>query len=435
MTQLQIPVSSLLFDTENYRLDDPKNQDEAFLQIVQEQKEKLIRLAKDIAQSGTNPSDLPIVLAYHTSGQYVVLEGNRRLAAIKLLTDATFAAKITDPNLKEKFKALRKDNLAVQIPNLSCLVVGSKAEADHWIELRHTGENDGVGIAKWDAHATERFSQHMGKTTFTTNASKIIEIVGSSGSINPLAKKLIKDIKLTNLARLINDSSVRKALNVQITNGIVSVDLSKPETAEIFEKIIKKMADPKFAVGSIYHKKDRADFITSLNASPQPASTAQPAPGPQPTPTTKPSPLSQNRSTLIPVNFVLTISQPRINQIYTELRSLDVTKYTNCAAVMFRVFLELSLDEYWIRTNPPGFTNEKLYDKIKKTTNYMETNNILTTKKLAGVRKAADSNSIHSIFSTNTLNQYVHNPSLAPIARELNLAWDNLQEFVIQLWP
>ena len=133
--------------------------------------------------------------------------------------------------------------------------------------------------------------------------------------------------------------------------------------------------------------------------------------------------------------MTLVIQHTRINAIYNELRILDVTKFTNCAAVMLRVFLELSLDDYWVRTNHPGFLHEKLYDKIKKSADYMERNNVLSTDKLVGIRNAADRGNTNSLLSTNTFNAYVHNSSLAPIASELNLIWDNIQEFVMKLWP
>ncbi|MBK8279612.1 MAG: hypothetical protein IPK94_05600 [Saprospiraceae bacterium] len=42
----------------------------------------------------------------------------------------------------------------------------------------------------------------------------------------------------------------------------------------------------------------------------------------------------------------LKLANPKVNAIYHELLKLDVTKFTNAAGVLFRVFVELSVDSY-----------------------------------------------------------------------------------------
>jgi len=50
--------------------------------------EKLLALAKDIAGIGLNPADrVMVVRDDKEKGQFIVLEGNRRLTAVKLLND------------------------------------------------------------------------------------------------------------------------------------------------------------------------------------------------------------------------------------------------------------------------------------------------------------------------------------------------------------
>jgi hypothetical protein len=39
-----------------------------------------------------------------------------------------------------------------------------------------------------------------------------------------------------------------------------------------------------------------------------------------------------------------------------------------------------------------------------------------------------------SLFSTNTINAYVHNPNFNPNPRELKITWDNFEKFFKTLW-
>src|SRR5436189_215030 len=82
-----IQPSNLLIDAENPRLPQPNTgQREAHRALAEHQQHKLLNLAKDIVRSGLDPSNLPIVTpANDDLKRYVVLEGNRRLVALKAL--------------------------------------------------------------------------------------------------------------------------------------------------------------------------------------------------------------------------------------------------------------------------------------------------------------------------------------------------------------
>ena len=53
----EIPVSSLLLNVENPRFDIVSSQHEAIHRMIEEQDDKLIKLARDIVDAGLNPSD------------------------------------------------------------------------------------------------------------------------------------------------------------------------------------------------------------------------------------------------------------------------------------------------------------------------------------------------------------------------------------------
>jgi hypothetical protein len=123
----------------------------------------------------------------------------------------------------------------------------------------------------------------------------------------------------------------------------------------------------------------------------------------------------------------------RANDILHELRRLEVESFRNAVSVLFRVFLEFSVEAYMDRRTVPGVTTgDSLSKKLKSVAKHMEDNNIMTKKDLHAANKAA--NDPNSLFSTVTLNAYVHNQNFYPSASELKTSWNNLEPFIEKLW-
>ena len=94
MSQVKsISLQNLLIDLQNPRYDPRTNQREAIITIVNEQGSKLVALADDIVnESGLNPSELPMVMPSGDENTFIVMEGNRRLTALKLLLSPSLVA-------------------------------------------------------------------------------------------------------------------------------------------------------------------------------------------------------------------------------------------------------------------------------------------------------------------------------------------------------
>jgi len=86
-----------------------------------------------------------------------------------------------------------------------------------------------------------------------------------------------------------------------------------------------------------------------------------------------------HRKVLIPPQFTLAISDPKIRRIFIELKKLDVEEFCNAVSVLLRVFLELSV-ECLLKGNGISFHgHDKLRDKMLKVAEYWEQNHILQT--------------------------------------------------------
>ena len=142
-----VPVNDLLFDAKNPRLveyleNKPPGQ-EALLEVLW-QNMAVDELVMSIAASGYFPHE-PLLVA-DEEGRLVVIEGNRRLAAVKLLLDEGLRKKLraTDiPSISKK-----------QARKLETLPVIRTTREDAWQYLGFKHVN---GPARWDAYAKAQY--------------------------------------------------------------------------------------------------------------------------------------------------------------------------------------------------------------------------------------------------------------------------------------
>ena len=142
-------------------------------------------------------------------------------------------------------------------------------------------------------------------------------------------------------------------------------------------------------------------------------------------------PKSNSRNFLIPASCVLEIYEPKINNIYHELKSLHLDDGTNALGVLFRVFLETSLDYY---ANKFGLQFEKklkLSGKIVKITEDLKKKGF-TKSQLKNIRSVTRKG--YAILSIDYFHEYVHSFKTNPSPIDLIYKWENLQEFFEILW-
>ena len=77
-----IELDKLLVNPENYRFETVKDQQEAMLIMLRSQKDKILKLARDVAQRGLNPTRR-LVVKEADGGKYIILESNRRITVLK----------------------------------------------------------------------------------------------------------------------------------------------------------------------------------------------------------------------------------------------------------------------------------------------------------------------------------------------------------------
>jgi hypothetical protein len=185
--RLPIAVAALQVDLKNWRLPKPQNgQREAEREIARHQTTKLVKLAEDLAKYGPNLAELPIVMPSGT--RYIVLEGNRRLVALRALETPQAFAGVLNAKLMSEMRSLSKRYLQNPIASIYCLVVKTREEADHWIELRHGGEKQGAGIVKWGADEKSRFLSRASLPELHTQA---LDFLVNRGDLTPEKRQTV----------------------------------------------------------------------------------------------------------------------------------------------------------------------------------------------------------------------------------------------------
>lgn len=428
----RVALANLRLNLNNFRYPHQASERDALASMAKEQGPKLVNLAESIAKEGLNPTDLPMI-APMKDGLYTVLEGNRRVAAMKLAGSPHLAASLgLKPTLVKRLAAIEPSSLPADI---LCAVIPPE-DATTWIALKHTGENQGVGVVEWNGVQRARFRGE-------SPATMVIDLVGRSQLLDKATQEKLETLPITNLTRLLGTPEARDAIGLDIKNG--KLELVGPEDKVLarLAHVIADIAHGRKKVTDLDTKEQRVTYAQQVAAIPADklpkAGAASPPSARATTKTRRPIPAS--RKTLIPSTLVLTIPQTRINAIYYELRSLPVEKYVNSTAAMLRVFVELSVDDYakrhHISLHKPQKGSAKprdmtLREKLTELAKHLEQRASLKGPELRGIRTLI-ANREH-VLSVDSLNAYLHNKDVSPAPGDLKANWDSIERFMQALW-
>ena len=448
----KILLRDLALWTENARFPDKyfsESQKELISYFCNKKSFKIGTLAKEIVKDFDLPQ-LEKLIVYSIDGQMVALEGNRRLTAYKLLNDPGLA-----PNdaLKKKFQKLKQEIDINDDLSFDCLVTENKSEGFRFIERKHVNGNNEVS---WGEQERTNHSVRRG------NASKkeefkaaIAKIVKDLDIPDNLKEQVLGHGYVTNFWRIIDSSAARKEYGFNLKdNGeleIIDPDFSNKLKIIILNVLTKEdFSGNKIDSRSLNKHEEREKYIKSIQKddfkkvdTAIQENTADNLFGEKEINIlstknkTKLIPKSTTRSYLIPKTCRLNISEPKINNIFRELRDnllIDDSNNSvpNAVGVLFRVFLETSIDYFWRKKGVQFTDSVKLAGKITKVCDYMEQKGMADKKQLKNIRTVAtDPNNLLSI---QNFHGYVHSYNTQPTPSDLKLKWDNLEYFFTILW-
>ncbi len=447
-----VKLSQLKLDTLNYRLGQTGSQRDTIKAMIADQKRKLINHASDIIKVGLSPGEFCWVMPDpKDSKMFVVLEGNRRVASLKLLETPALA----DGTIVERpFRQMAKKYYENPVRELAVCVFPTRAEARPWIRRRHMSSASGVGLQRWKPPAKGRAMRDEGEAAPRFLA--VMELL-DDGTEAWAEIELALDNRWTTVDRVLNAGSFPKILGINIHSRSGKVDFENGNAAEgkaLLQRILSVMASPDFDFADIERATDREKFISGFSewavkkkttdGHQQGKSKADKSAESRADKTKRgrASKDLKDRTTLAPKSGsrMLHVDNPRLNGIYSECRSINVKDHENACALLLRVFIELSSEALLATVNVPipqrlqkegkqhwGDIGVPLGTKIDSVIDYLD-----PTKKAKAFQQArlGAQASARSSYSIHTLHGYFHNLKLIPNADEIKGAWNSWEAYL-----
>jgi len=456
MPEVKLKIADLVLDHENPRITHVEGQQDALQKIVKEQKTKLVKLAASIASRGLNPADRMLVLRRGPNA-FIAVEGNRRTAALKLLTNPAVMSGLDMPlPMKKIFTRLAQEftdnKMRARIEPIAAFELETRPEGDYWLELRHLGENQGAGIVDWTTLASHRF-RHK------SPAMQALDMVTSA--LAPAERSKITEGKfpLSTLQRFVEDREVRKSIGLDVQKGKLVTVLPPKEVIKPLTKIVRDLASGKKKVGDFMKTPQMTGYIDGFEKASRPdlsKAKIEPRPVDEIAPTefgspprapraARQPPTPGARNEVVPKNCRLNVTKNRPSSIYRELRALKLTDTghtsaaPNAIAVLMRVFLELSLDYFLDDNQRPlkvprsggGERFKTLQEKLQEAVAILVEVGVRPEDFAAITRSISDKN---SPLHYDLLHAYVHDLNSAPLTPTLTAAWDHAQPLLEKIW-
>ena len=201
---------------------DAQSQTDAFELMFSTAGDDCLDMLRDLTRSGRmNSSDTPIVVA--RDGRYVMMEGNRRLTCLRLWADPTLLRQ--DESLEKQYlsriERLVEDSAYAPPAELRVAVAPDEADADVWIDRKHTGGAGGAGTVEWGAAMKDR-RRARNDPAKTSRAMAFVELVSGEYAEEPdvlVALETVRSARYTFIQRFVDRSVVRDMIGLDFSEG------------------------------------------------------------------------------------------------------------------------------------------------------------------------------------------------------------------------
>lgn len=412
-----IKLSELVVNPENYRFDPVEDEGKALKTMMESLGSEVSNLARDINENGLNPLRTP--LALKKDGKYIVLDGNRRTTALKLLDNPDIISE--DYPLKQVFVSLKSKGFKVP-KTIEFVVYDEKDidEADRWVYVEHNGKSNGVGTVNWGTREKARFSARHNKTA-PDKALQLTDFLEQKGVDT-------RSLDQTTLnTRILSDPNIRSRMGIDYVEGTLVVSDEK-KYLPIMKKLVAAMSHKDFRVRDVYSKDDRKKWIDEILPGTQPEPPKPATPGKKPKPAAK---LKRTFLGLIDPSDQISDKLPeKIVDIHHELININVNKTPHATAALMRVYMELVATDFLIECLSYQQQGENLRDSSGSGT-YNELKAKLSVIQSTATTPRDVKNALIVLLSkelvTVQFNQVMHSDIFKATEADLRSIWTNLR--------
>lgn len=459
-----VKIGNLLLDPLNARIPTDRRSDDQRLLLHELLEHEDVRgLAASIAKLGLFPNERLVAIA--SGRRFVVLEGNRRLAAVRLLLNPENAA--TDAQVRYFRRLSGRANLS-DLAQVEVAVAADRVAAAPIISALHTRE----ARRRWSSLQQARF--YRGLVDEGQTADEVAEELGVPVSTvrNFLRTELLHrlalqldyshDVRekiasskfpLTTLERFLESKVGRKFLGIEIDDkhgfrGVVH--------QERFKAVLAKVAtDVATESGLTRRINDETGFIQYIaEAEKQLPPTKKRGkflpnqllglkePAPEAPARQKPKPKPKASKSVVPRGFTCTSKHDRVRAIFTELKRMEIVPLRNSTGVMLRVLIDIAIWSFlkdqklteaacnhFDRGRKKRKSNPDWTPSVRDLISYCVEKRVFPGMTADGYRSVRTlvAKDTRYLITMDTFNAFTHNPNVTPTESDLRALWQRAE--------
>jgi len=438
----KVKITDLFLDSRNIRLDlsDELSQDALISDLFSN--ENAMQVLTSIATNGFFPDETPVVVK--ENNKIVVLEGNRRIAALKALLRPEII-----PPKESTIKDILK--MSVFVPKeLDIVMAPDRDSAMIFLATKHTQNTR----RRWSPLRQAYFYKaqlDVGKTVQnlrddypTVDIGKFLRYI----NVHKIAKSITYDTEhitkkvfnektfpISTLERLYEDKQFRNFFGFEFDgNGDLQIKTDKDEFEKRFKQVVQDLVEKIEDSRTLNNDEAKKRYLDRLSQRGLTKATT----GTGKITTSKDFiekvavSIKEKRNRLAPNDIKFTLQSPGVKRMLIELQTIDYRKFPNATHDLLRSFLECALKAYFSHNNVQITLskNQKyvfLDDVLQKFIDEMDS---IKNHEFSVLAQKIKTDSTMQPYSKQFLDATNHNPSIFALEKNVEDAWDTMEKLL-----
>lgn len=432
-------ITDLFLDPENIRLQFEVKSSQATLINDLFLNENAMQILKSIVTNGFFPDELPVVIK--ENGKFVVIDGNRRIAALKVIIRPEIV-----PSKESDIRGILKTAENPSIKEIEVTVAPDRDSVGHFLASKHTQITRRPWRPLRQAYfykaelARGKTVQDLKKEYPNVDIGKFLRLI----NIHRIAKSIKYDTdqitKKIHNERLFPASTVERFYEAKQArdflgfdfdkDGEVKIQIDRKEFEKGFKKVIQDAADKAIDTRILNNEQKIGEYLKGFSKSETPNKVKSGK-----IITSKDfkedlSSITKKRTKLAPKDIQFTLQAPGVRRMLNELQTIDYHKFPNASHDLLRSFLECALKAYFDQqgeaVKPAKGKKYVFLDDVLQV--FKKEMDAIKNMELSQVTQKIISETTMKSYSAQFLNATNHNPSVFAVDKDVENAWDAMEK-------